>query len=332
MALFVLFLAYLISYSCLVQVNGKTRWQEKIEERMEDLALKIDDIRVEIDNLAVAQQNKDGEQDNKLQNLSEKHEVIDDLPLKVDNLAEKIDAQQNKDDEHDKKLKVLLEKHYKDMNLTGDERDCSEIFKQVPNSGVYSIKPVENNQSFEVYCDMDTDGGGWTVFQRREDGCIDFFRLWDDYKRGFGDVSREFWLGNDRIHQITTSRRYELRIDMEGVNGDKIYAKYDSFSIEDEANKYKLHIGGYSGTAGDSLTFSHNGRFFSTKDRDNDEKGRDPSCAWKYTGAWWYSNCHHSNLNGQYLPGQSTFKGIRWYTWKVSESLKGVEMKIRPVQ
>ncbi|XP_077981222.1 fibroleukin-like [Glandiceps talaboti] len=126
-------------------------------------------------------------------------------------------------------------------------RDCYDILSLGETAnGVYRINPT-GDREFSVYCDMNLRG--WMVFQRREDNSVNFYRYWNYYKRGFGDPSGEFWMGNDKIHQLTTIRRYELRIDMEAFNGDKAYAKYDSFSIEDETNKYKLHIGSYSGTA-----------------------------------------------------------------------------------
>ena len=45
-------------------------------------------------------------------------------------------------------------------------------------------------------------------------------------------------------------RNYELRIDLEDFNGNKVYAKYSTFYVGGAATKYKLHVGGYSGTAG----------------------------------------------------------------------------------
>ena len=107
--------------------------------------------------------------------------------------------------------------------------------------------------SFQVYCDMQTDGGGWTVFQRRQDGSVDFYRGWNDYKSGFGQLTAEFWLGNDKIHRLTAARPSSLRVELEDWNGVRVYAKYGTFNISDEQAKYRLKVGSYSGTAGDSL-------------------------------------------------------------------------------
>ncbi|XP_063430101.1 ficolin-1-like [Mytilus trossulus] len=97
---------------------------------------------------------------------------------------------------------------------------------------------------------MATDGGGWTVFQRRRDGVTDFYRGWIDYERGFGNPENEFWLGNGNIHALTSQRRYQLRIDLKDFDGNTRYAVYSTFSIGDADSKYKLTIGGYTGTAG----------------------------------------------------------------------------------
>ena len=184
--------------------------------------------------------------------------------------------------------------------------------------------------SFTVYCDMRTDGGGWTVFQRRQDGSVDFYRGWNDYKSGFGQLNAEFWLGNDKIQRLTASRPSSLRVELEDSNGVRKYAKYGRFSIGDEQAQYRLEVDSYSGTAGDSLFWRHNNMSFTTKDRDND-RGRITNCAVYYTGAWWYRSCHGSNLNGKYQTGGETdCKGARWETFRGCLSLKFTEMKLRP--
>ena len=185
--------------------------------------------------------------------------------------------------------------------------------------------------SFTVYCDMRTDGGGWTVFQRRQDGSVDFYRGWNDYKSGFGQLTAEFWLGNDKIHRLTASRPSSLRVELEDWSGSRVYAKYGRFNVGDEQAQYRLEVGSYSGTAGDSLIsrHSHNNMAFTTKDRDNDRRSS-VNCAVFWTGAWWYNNCHSSNLNGKYLGDKRDNRGARWYDFRGSLSLKFTEMKLRP--
>ncbi|XP_056600184.1 tenascin-R [Triplophysa dalaica] len=194
-------------------------------------------------------------------------------------------------------------------------------------SGVYTIYINRDlSQGVQVYCDMTTDEGGWIVFQRRQNGLTDFSRKWSDYKIGFGNLEDEFWLGLDNIQKISAQGRYELRIDMKDGQ-ESVYANYDRFSIGDSKSLYKLRIGEYNGTAGDSLSY-HQSRPFSTKDKDNDIAVT--NCALSYKGAWWYKNCHRANLNGKYGESRHS-QGINWYHWKGHEfSIPIVEMKMRP--
>ena len=85
------------------------------------------------------------------------------------------------------------------------------------------------------------------MFQRRFDGSVDFYRGWNDYKNGFGDLKGEFWLGLDKIYRLTVGSRNKLRIDMEDTSGNKKYAKYDLFAVTSERAKYQLSLGTYSG-------------------------------------------------------------------------------------
>ncbi|XP_023931537.1 fibrinogen-like protein 1 [Lingula anatina] len=213
-----------------------------------------------------------------------------------------------------------------------DGKDCAELYKNgLKLSGVYTITPSNGQSPFDVYCDMTTDGGGWTVFQKRMDGSVDFYRGWEDYKHGFGNLNGEYWLGNDQINLLTHQGHYELRVDLEDATGVKVYARYDNFAVSSERTNYQLTLGAYSGDAGDSLAY-HNGASFSTKDRDNDTYEK--NCAQKFKGAWWYKACHNSNLNGLYHLGDhsSNADGVNWETFKGDHhSLKSTEMKVRPV-
>ena len=182
---------------------------------------------------------------------------------------------------------------------------------------------------------MTTDGGGWTVFQRRGDYIHqeDFYRTWIEYKRGFGNLERQFWLGNDRLSMLTKQDSYQLRVDLEDFDGEKRFAQYYSIKVAGELEQYRLNIGPYTkGDAGDSLT-AQNGMKFSTKDQDNDTYGA--SCAQVFNGAWWYQSCYDSNLNGGYLRGPHPNiygSGVNWMAFRgVRYSLKKTEMKIRPI-
>ncbi|PFX21595.1 Vesicular glutamate transporter 2.1 [Stylophora pistillata] len=132
-------------------------------------------------------------------------------------------------------------------------KNCLDYYQNGSTTdGVYWIYPDEE-EPFQVLCDMTTDGGGWTTFQRRMDGSVDFYVDWESYKKGFGNLKGEFWLGNDFLHRLTASANMMFRIDMEDYKGDRRFAEYTTFSVADESNYYRLTIAGYRGTAGDSL-------------------------------------------------------------------------------
>nr|XP_023963250.1 tenascin isoform X6 [Chrysemys picta bellii] len=208
-------------------------------------------------------------------------------------------------------------------------RDCSQaLLNGESASGLYTIYTNGNkSQPMEVYCDMISDGGGWIVFLRRHNGNEDFYRNWRTYAAGFGDPKDEFWIGLENLHKITSQGQYELRVDLRD-KGETAYALYDRFSVGDSKTRYRLKVDGYSGTAGDSMTY-HNGRSFSTFDKDND--AAITNCALSYKGAFWYKNCHRVNLMGRY-GDNSHSQGINWFHWKGHEySIQFAEMKLRPI-
>uniref|UniRef100_A0A8C5U2Q8 Fibrinogen C-terminal domain-containing protein n=1 Tax=Malurus cyaneus samueli TaxID=2593467 RepID=A0A8C5U2Q8_9PASS len=213
-----------------------------------------------------------------------------------------------------------------------EPRNCQELLaKGKILSGWYTIYPQGCNAT-TVFCDMDMDGGGWIVFQRRWDGSVNFLRDWDSYKRGFGNQLTEFWMGNDNIHLLTSLGPCELRIDLRDFENNYYFAKYASFRVLGESEKYRLVLGDFlGGNAGDSLSY-HRDMPFSTTDQDNDMSSF--NCATEYKGAWWYNDCHYSNLNGIYWMGmhRSYADGINWKTGKEYHySYKRTEMKFRPV-
>ncbi|XP_071317956.1 microfibril-associated glycoprotein 4-like [Trachinotus anak] len=215
--------------------------------------------------------------------------------------------------------------------------DCSDIYNHNNRqpSGVYTIYPIGATSAVQVYCDMTSEGGRWTVFQRRMDGTLNFYRPWDQYKLGFGSAAGEYWLGLENLFHLTLEKKCELLVDMEDFEGNKVFARYSSFSIDPESLGYRLNVSGFTdGGAGDSLAF-HNGQKFSTHDKDQDSSGTD--CAAYSVGGFWYGNCFQANPNGVYCWGafnpEDECSGVEWYHWKgFHYSLKAISMKIRPVQ
>ncbi|XP_078028597.1 fibrinogen like 1B isoform X2 [Epinephelus lanceolatus] len=233
-------------------------------------------------------------------------------------------------------------------SLIVHDKDCSELFDRLrPPSGFYRIRPKLQQEPFLAYCDME-DGGGWTVFQRRRHGKVDFNRDWVDYRDGFGDFklwNDEFWLGNEHMHSLLSEGKNLVKIDLMDWDGKRSYAFYENFRITDEADKYRLHYGMYSGQAGDALTGGGgmveqwsaclSGMQFSTRDQDND-RYLQGSCAQENKAGWWFNRCHAANLNGKFYrkgkyKGQND-NGVVWGSWRgLWYSLRHTTMKVRPL-
>ena len=167
------------------------------------------------------------------------------------------------------------------------------------------------------------------MFQRRIDGSVDFYRNWDEYVAGFGDLSGNLWAGLEKVHAMTTAYDTELLVNMESFENESAYAQYSSFSVGDASSGYTMTVSGYSGNAGDAMA-RHNNMKFSTHDRDQDLSSG--NCAEYYGdgGGWWWEKCLDANPNGLYFQGHIQYKGIVWSEWKgISYSLKTIELKVR---
>merc|ERR1712150_322395 len=151
--------------------------------------------------------------------------------------------------------------------------------------------------------------------QRRTQGDVDFYRGWDEYVAGFGNITGDFWMGLQDIHTMCPpSKPCDLRVDLKDPqhnSGALVSAQYAGFSLGGFTEKYELNVGAYNGTAGDGLSY-HKNRQFTTYDRDNDAAGY--NCAERRHGAWWFGNCCYSELNGLWGDRRSSHveNGLYW--------------------
>ena len=161
------------------------------------------------------------------------------------------------------------------------------------------------------------------------------YRNWQIYKKGFGQLQHEHWLGNDNLHLLTAQAVLsgsEVRFEF-GIrdSSSKRYAKYSSFHIDSESNAYQLHIKGYSGNIGgtEPSLAHHNNRKFSTPDVDNDASSG--NCAHQRRGAFWFGSCAYVNLNGAYDEFKQASNVLYSFSWHPFW-LRSSEMKVRRKQ
>ncbi|XP_054458281.1 angiopoietin-related protein 4-like [Anoplopoma fimbria] len=279
---------------------------------------------------------------------------------RIDQLVEKIKQQQDKLEKQSLHLQTLQSKvahkrvkshrrRDEEMALRGEQeelsrdasglaRDCHDLFVRGQRaSGVYKIQPQES-KPFSVLCEM-TSEGGWTVIQKRHDGSQNFNQLWESYKKGFGNLNGEFWLGLENIHSLSKQGQYVLKVELSDWAGEQQTEARYRLQLEGEEKKFALHLeqDASSGAQEKIMTTKESGVPFSTADRDND-LAADVNCAELLSGGWWFSSCGESNLNGRYPRRPSMLRRQRsrkqemfWSSTKgQNNSAKATLLKIAP--
>ncbi|XP_022225279.2 ficolin-1 [Drosophila obscura] len=249
-------------------------------------------------------------------------------------LVEQLEAIYEKADTLLSSLKDELQQHTNRSHKTINLLPTSCLTPAIARSGLHTVE-VPGLEPFAVFCETQLAGPGWTVIQRRTNGSLNFFRNWEEYKQGFGDLEGEFFLGLEKVRALTALEPFELYVHLEDFDGERRHARFDEFALGSEEDAYALNaLGRYTGTAGDSLR-SHRKMKFSTYDRDNDQEFT-KNCAFYYLGGWWYNACVDSNLNGQYVQGgkyeEKMFaRGMCWRAWRGHNyGYKVTQMMIRP--
>lgn len=187
-------------------------------------------------------------------------------------------------------------------------KNCSKILQNNPGApdGVYTIDPDGSGpvEAFDCYCDMTTDGGGWTlVLLSNADvtGCPRPY--WDEALNNINLVgtfssdlaSFDLFMGVSYWNTMGT----EARLDMGASSSSLDHRAYYDFSL-DESNNYALSMSNESITIGSTspgMFEYHNGRPLSTRDRDNDAYSSNCSMNY-YESAWWYGACWSGSFWG----------------------------------
>ena len=216
--------------------------------------------------------------------------------------------------------------------------DCKDVLKRGwREDGVYLIRRPGDDVYRPIRCRMSILGGGWTVIQRRVDGTVIFAGDWEYYKHGFGEVSKEFWYGNDNIHNLTKDGDSEVIFELQAQDKTFYHPYYQLFKVDNEANKYKITLGPYEHKYGNNLVSANdflynNNMKFTTIDQDNDPRSSD-NCADLFRGmGWWYNSCTSISINDP-LFGVDGSNSMKWQsitgTGPDTKALKSTEMMVR---
>lgn len=209
-------------------------------------------------------------------------------------------------------------------------------FPTAPASRQYILK-TGTYSTAAAFCDMKTDGGGWTVVMRRS--TLDFDRYYHDYEDGFGNLDGEFWYGLRLLRYFTSRIPYEMRLDMfANINDTEStsHATYGTFQVE--GDNYTLMLGNFTGSdpsLSDNLMHFNNEPFVARQEKQ--ELGeRDHRCIDNFKGGWWYTGTSCLSGEGQ-TPGTiltAHHSLVEWYdinSLPLGKTFEKYEMKIRPL-
>ncbi|XP_061165575.1 angiopoietin-related protein 7-like [Saccostrea echinata] len=284
-------------------VNSKMKEQLKVDEitfRNETFAMKEQYSALSQENDAIESKLHQMEKEIRSTNIDSRLKMIEgrvwNLSISVDEALDDIREEQNVSN-----TQLLVSSLFQsDCSVPFD---CYDIYNcGIKKTGIYKIFPyrnVNNSTSVQVLCDMELTGGGWTVIQHRnrDNPRVNFNTTWDEYKRGFGDVNGNYWLGNDVIHKLTTTFQNELYIKMKSTNNQDHEVKYNQFSISSEADGYRLSLGTKIGSITDAFRgYNIVNEKFSTFDHDNQHR-----CGSRCGSGWWFKYCTWTNLNAPFF-------------------------------
>ena len=131
----------------------------------------------------------------------------------------------------------------------------------------------------------------WIVIFQKVDTSVSFARSWIDYVNGFGANNCNFWMGLEKMYQLTRTGSYKIKLEILSDVGRIVSAEYGSFSLNSQTNLYTVHVSGYTGSDGDLMNYgsSFSGMPFSTYDADNGPCSS--NCGSVCGIGWWYNHC-----------------------------------------
>ncbi|BFZ22436.1 hypothetical protein BsWGS_25475 [Bradybaena similaris] len=206
-------------------------------------------------------------------------------------------------------------------------RSCEDANLPVGQNTII-IQPDDGLGTFAVLCEVVTPQEVWTVFQKRFDGSVSFYRGFNEYKNGFGNVNGEFWLGLDNIRRLLLQNKdnNRLKIDLREQSTGVTYNKtYPVFTIGPGDN-YILSLSGVYNDSRWGISTSV-GQMFSTYDH-----GLSALADFSNRAAgWWFDvNGGYVNINGIW-GSNVTSRSMFWYEFRMSfyYPMDRTEMKFR---